>query len=62
MRKDDGEIRRVEDIPKEQRDTEWSKPFYVGKEVELFGVRMKVKRIKQLRKEIHLVHHTVKIP
>jgi hypothetical protein len=58
----DGEIREYDAIPRKDRDDKWSKPFSVGQEVVVLGVRMKISKIKKLRKELHLVHHTVDIP
>lgn len=52
-----GEIKDYDDIPeKEIRDDKWSKPFKLGDEVVILGVKMRITRIKKQRKEIHLTH------
>ena len=55
MRKDDGEIREFDRIPKEELGA-WSKPFHVGQEVDFLGVTMEIVKIKKARKEIILRH------
>ena len=53
MNKDSGEIRDYEKIPPTERDA-WSKPFEVGQTIEVLGVNMRIIKVKQMRKEIHL--------
>ncbi len=53
MKKDTGEIRRVEEIPKEELG-KWSEPFSLDEIVEFKGVKMKIVRIKKARKELTL--------
>ena len=53
MRKNTGEIREVEKIPKEELG-EWSEPFHEGEVVEFKDVRMKIVKIKKMRKELTL--------
>jgi len=56
MHKDTGEIREMEKVPKEKLG-EWSYPFRVGQNVKVFGIDMKVVRVKKLRGEIVLRKH-----
>lgn len=59
MKKDTGEIREYEKIPKKEIEFgKWSEPFHEGEIIELKGVRMKIKRIKKLRGELILTHHS----
>lgn len=53
MRKDTGEMREYDKIPKEELG-EWSKPFHVGLKVDFLGVKMEIIKIKQVRKQIVL--------
>lgn len=53
MRKDTGEIREYEKIPKKDLG-DWSRPFRKGEVVDFKGVKMEIVRIKQVKKEIHL--------
>jgi hypothetical protein len=53
MHKRTKEIRKYTEIPqKEIEDDQWSKPFHVGQVVELFGVSMRVAKIKRFKKQI----------
>ena len=57
MNEETGEIREVKKIPKEEFELgKWSKPFHVGMELEVLGIKMKVAKIKKLRGEIVLTH------
>ena len=53
MQEETGETRKVEDIPEED-PRKWSEPFHKGEIIEVKGIKMKIKDIKQLRGEIVL--------
>ena len=55
MHKDTGEIRETKEIPIVDRN-QWSAPFHVGDVVKLFGVKMKIMKVKKLRGELILRH------
>lgn len=52
MQTETGEIRRYDNIPEAEKP-KWSKPFKVGDIILINGVKMKLFRIKQQRKELH---------
>ena len=55
MNEETGEIRKVEDIPKEElTDRTWSEPFHKGEIIIMKGIKMKILDIKQLRGQIVL--------
>ena len=56
MNTETGEIKSYDEIPKKDRDDGWSKPFKVGDEVVVLGIKMKIIKIKKLKGEIHLTH------
>lgn len=53
LRKRDGEIKRYDEIPKEELGG-WSKPFHEGMKVDFLGVKMEIIKIKQVRKQLTL--------
>ena len=52
MQQETGEIRRYDKIPEPERP-QWSKPFKTGDVFIINGVRMRLIKIKQMRKELH---------
>ncbi len=55
MNKETGEIREHDKIPAEEKKM-WSEPFKVGDVVSLFGVNLKISRVKPIAGKIILVH------
>ena len=55
MHKETGEIREYEKVPNDVRPC-WSEPFHIGQVVELFGVKLKIQRVKVMAGKIILVH------
>ena len=60
-----GEIREYKKIsPEEMKKSsevgKWSKPFHVGMELEVLGIKMKIAKIKKMRGEIVLTYAGVR--